>query len=181
MNSKFSNFSKDETLHFSFFESPLDLIGIAGSSKGLIRLKLGLKNPDSFVEYIETQFSGSWVEKASAFKDIKSQLRLYFKSKNTKFDFKTDPRVGTVFQKKVWAGLRKIPFGQTRSYAWLAKSIGNPKACRAVGNANGKNPISILTPCHRVIRESGALGGYTGGISYKQFLLDLEQNSNGTV
>jgi methylated-DNA-[protein]-cysteine S-methyltransferase len=181
MNSKLSSFSKDDSLHFSFLESPVDLIGLAGSSKGLIRLKLGLKDPSPFIEYIETQFPGSWSEKASPFKEIKSQLRLYFKSKIAKFDFKADPRVGTPFQKKVWAGLRKIPFGQTRSYAWLAQHIDNPKACRAVGNANGKNPISILIPCHRVIRETGALGGYTGGISYKQFLLNLEQKSNGTL
>jgi methylated-DNA-[protein]-cysteine S-methyltransferase len=174
-------FSKDETLHYTFIDSPLGLIGVACSSKGLVRLKIGLEDPNQFLEFVETQFPGDWKEKTSAFKDLKAQLKLYFKGKPVKFDFKVDPRIGTPFQKKVWAGLRKVPFGQTRSYAWLAKAIGNPKACRAVGNANGKNPISILTPCHRVIRESGALGGYTGGISYKQFLLDLEQNYNGTV
>jgi|TARA_B110000438_G_C15637784_1_gene573904 methylated-DNA-[protein]-cysteine S-methyltransferase len=181
MSLKSSVFSKDETLNYSFIDSPLGLIGVACSLKGLVQLKIGLEDPNLFLEYIETQFPGKWEEKAYAFKDIKVQLKLYFKGKLIKFEFKPDPRVGTQFQKKVWAGLRKVPFGQTRSYAWLAKTIGNPKACRAVGNANGKNPISILTPCHRVIRESGALGGYTGGISYKQFLLDLEQKSNGTV
>ena len=181
MTPKPTIFSKDETLNYTFIDSPIGLIGVASSSKGLVRLKVGLEDPNAFLEFVETQFPGNWTERTSAFKDLKAQLKLYFKGKLVKFNFKVDPRIGTPFQKKVWAGLRKVPFGQTRSYAWLAKTIGNPKACRAVGNANGKNPISILTPCHRIIRESGALGGYTGGISYKQFLLDLEQSSNGTV
>ena len=175
------DFSKDETIYYSFFESPLDLIGIAKSPRGLIRLKVGLNNHSSFVKYIETNFPGPSLEKPSVFKDIKTQLRAYFKGSIVKFDFKADNRIGTPFQKKVWASLRKIPFGQTRSYMWIAKSIGNPKAYRAVGNANGKNPISILNPCHRVIRESGILGGYTGRLFYKRFLLDLEQKSNGTL
>ena len=176
-----SKLSKGEILHFSFFESPLDLIGIARSSNGLVRLKLGINNPSSFLEYITNHFPGNWVEKSSSFKVIKSQLRTYFKGNVVKFDFKLDDRIGTPFQKKVWVALKKIPFGQTRSYAWLAKAIGNPKAIRAVGNASGRNPISILSPCHRVIRKSGALGGYTGGLSYKRFLLNLEQKSNGTL
>ena len=178
MNSKFS---KEEMLNFSFIKSPLNLIGIAGSSKGLIRLKLGLKSPSSFIDYLDTHYSGSWYENASVFKDIRAQLLAYFKGNIIKFDFKIDHRIGTPFQKKVWATIRKIPFGQTRSYTWLATAIGKPKACRAVGNANGKNPISILSPCHRVIRQSGALGGYTGGLYIKKFLLDLEQKPNGTI
>ncbi len=81
---------------------------------------------------------------------------------------------GTPFQKSVWKCLLKIPYGETRSYADLARSIKNPKASRAVGSANAKNPISIIVPCHRVIRESGELGGYAGGLKIKEKLLALE-------
>jgi O-6-methylguanine DNA methyltransferase len=78
--------------------------------------------------------------------------------------------------------LTTIPYGKTRSYHWVAKTLGKPSACRAVGNANGKNPIPIIVPCHRVIRKNGDLGGYTGGLHYKRLLLDLEKEASiGTV
>jgi len=86
-------------------------------------------------------------------------------------------RLGTAFQQKVWKKLLTIPYGVTRSYKWLAESINNPNSARAVGNANGQNPLSIIIPCHRVVRENGALGGYTGGVRIKRYLLDLEKAS----
>jgi methylated-DNA-[protein]-cysteine S-methyltransferase len=88
-----------------------------------------------------------------------------------------DLRLGTPFQQKVWKGLLTIPYGITRSYKWLAQSINNPDSARAVGNANGQNPLSIIIPCHRVVRENGELGGYTGGIQIKRYLLGLEKTS----
>jgi methylated-DNA-[protein]-cysteine S-methyltransferase len=84
-------------------------------------------------------------------------------------------RLGTPFQQKVWKKLTTIPYGKTRSYKWIASAINNRHASRAVGNANGRNPLPIIIPCHRVIRENGELGGYTGGINIKRFLLNLEQ------
>ena len=84
---------------------------------------------------------------------------------------------GTDFQNKVWRVIRQIPYGETRSYTWIAEQIGRPKAVRAVGNAVGANPVTILTPCHRVIRSSGALGGYGGGLPRKRHLLALEGHS----
>ncbi len=83
---------------------------------------------------------------------------------------------GTLFQQKVWKTLLKIPHGQTRSYSWIAKQVGSPKAVRAVGTACGKNPIPIFIPCHRVLQSSGGLGGFAPGLPWKKYLLNLEQN-----
>jgi methylated-DNA-[protein]-cysteine S-methyltransferase len=101
------------------------------------------------------------------------QLREYFAGTRHCFDLELD-FVGTEFQKKVWAALLTIPFGETRSYSQIAEQIGNPAAVRAVGAANGKNPISIVAPCHRVIGASGKLTGFAGGLEAKQLLLTLE-------
>jgi methylated-DNA-[protein]-cysteine S-methyltransferase len=105
--------------------------------------------------------------------EAERQLQDYFKGKRETFSLKLD-FTGTDFQKKVWAALLTIPFGETRSYAQIAEQIGNPNAVRAVGAANGKNPISIIAPCHRVIGSNGKLTGFAGGMEAKAFLLKLE-------
>lgn len=101
------------------------------------------------------------------------QLDRYFTGRLTAFDLPLDAQ-GTAFQRRVWAALSQIPYGVTRTYSQLAAAIGAPKAQRAVGLANGRNPISIIVPCHRVIGANGALTGFGGGIARKQALLDLE-------
>jgi len=101
------------------------------------------------------------------------QLEEYFAGKRSQFDVPTDFQ-GTEFQRKVWNALLRIPFGETRSYAQIAKLVGSEKAFRAVGAANGRNPISIIAACHRVIGASGKLVGFAGGLETKKFLLDLE-------
>lgn len=101
------------------------------------------------------------------------QLQEYFAGTRNQFDLELD-FAGTEFQKKVWQALLTIPFGETRSYSQIAKQIGNPSAVRAVGAANGKNPISIVAPCHRVIGASGKLTGFAGGLEAKELLLTLE-------
>lgn len=101
------------------------------------------------------------------------QLREYFAGTRNRFDLDLE-FAGTEFQKKVWAALLTIPFGETRSYSEIARQIGNPSAVRAVGAANGKNPISIVAPCHRVIGASGKLTGFAGGLEAKEQLLTLE-------
>ena len=105
--------------------------------------------------------------------EAERQLTDYFAGKRKSFSLKLD-FAGTEFQKRVWEALLTIPFGETRSYAQIAQQIGNPKAVRAVGAANGKNPISIVAPCHRVIGSSGKLTGFAGGLEAKALLLDLE-------
>ena len=103
-----------------------------------------------------------------------AQLEEYFAGERHAFDLPLDPK-GTDFQMQVWEQLAKIPYGQTRSYKDIATAVQNSKASRAVGTANGRNPLSIVVPCHRVINADGTLGGYGGGIDIKKQLLKLEQ------
>ena len=110
----------------------------------------------------------------SAFGDAETQLRQYFAGEGTQFDLVLDERAGTPFQREVWNALREIPYGQTASYLELAERVGRPTAVRAVGAANGRNPISVIVPCHRVIGSTGSLTGYGGGVARKRLLLELE-------
>ena len=114
-------------------------------------------------------------EKNPVLLETERQLTEYFAGKRNRFELELD-FAGTDFQKQVWQALLTIPFGETRSYRDIAAQIGNPKAVRAVGAANGRNPISIIAPCHRVIGASGALTGFAGGLGVKQFLLTLERD-----
>ena len=107
-----------------------------------------------------------------------NQLNEYFEGQRQVFDVPINILTGTPFQQKVWQALLKIPYGQTISYAQLAGQVGNPKGFRACANANGKNPISLIIPCHRVIASDGSLGGYTGGLDIKQTLLAIEKANN---
>lgn len=108
-----------------------------------------------------------------ALREAVKQLVEYFFCGRREFDLPIEPK-GTEFQKRVWEELRKIPYGETRTYRQIAEAIGNPGAARAVGMANNKNPISIITPCHRVVNADGKIGGYAGGAEVKRFLLALE-------
>ena len=116
----------------------------------------------------------SWQRDAARFEAVKSQLAAYFAGDRREFDIDLSPE-GTPFQLKVWAALREIPYGQVVSYQWVADRIGNPAAVRAVGAANGRNPIAIIVPCHRVIGKDGSLTGYGGGLEVKQRLIGLEK------
>jgi methylated-DNA-[protein]-cysteine S-methyltransferase len=111
-----------------------------------------------------------------AFADAVAQLDQYFAGERTTFDLPLAPS-GTPFQLRVWEQLRTIPYGETRSYADIARGIGATSGFRAVGLANGRNPISIIVPCHRVIGANGSLTGYGGGLERKRFLLDLERGT----
>jgi methylated-DNA-[protein]-cysteine S-methyltransferase len=115
-----------------------------------------------------------WQEDPSALAEVVRQLRAYFAGELEKFDLPLSPQ-GTPFQQRVWTELLKIPFGETTSYGELARRIGNSNASRAVGLANGSNPIPIVIPCHRVIGSNGKLTGYGGGLPIKEKLLALEK------
>lgn len=140
------------------------------------------KNFEKLFVSIQKAFNGVIVEEVptnahgSLMKRLEEELNEYFKGKRKEFTIPLHV-IGTDFQKKVWQELLKIPYGKTISYRQEAINIGNPKSYRAVANANGRNKISIIIPCHRVIASSGDLGGYGGGIERKQFLLDLESNN----
>src|SRR5271170_6647660 len=154
-------------LHTSM-ESPIGPLLLAGDERGLhlVHFANG-RRPKSP--------SPAWVEDKNPFKEAIRQLKAYFAGKLTEFEL---PLVlaGTEFQLLVWRNLQKIPYGETVSYGQLAKRIGKPEASRAVGLANGSNPIPIIIPCHRVIGSNGHLTGFGGGIPLKKKLLALESN-----
>ena len=113
-------------------------------------------------------------EDCPVLREAERQLREYFAGERKFFSLPLAPE-GTPFQRAAWESLQRIPYGETRSYAWEAMQMGRPGACRAVGNANGKNPLPILIPCHRVIAADGTLGGYSSGLWRKEYLLALEK------
>ena len=143
--------------------SPLGTLQIEASSRGLTRLV--------FVDALPTATSTN-----SITDEAKQQLQDYFTGKQTSFDVPLDPE-GTDFQQSVWRYLATIPYGQTASYQDVANGIDNPKAVRAVGAANGKNPIAIIVPCHRVIGKDGSLTGYAWGVEAKSWLLEHEMEN----
>jgi methylated-DNA-[protein]-cysteine S-methyltransferase len=127
--------------------------------------------PDSAVT--DVRRFGSRSPDGAGFEAAVEQLREYFDRKRTRFSLPV-VMCGTPFQQRVWASLTTIPYGETRTYAQVAEAIGNRAAVRAVGLANGRNPVSIVVPCHRVIGSDGSLTGYGGGLERKRFLLELE-------
>jgi len=151
-------------------DSPMGPLTLVGNGKALTEIRMDQK-PKGTPKV--TYAPGA---KDAILLKTKKQLQDYFAGKLSKFNvpMETD---GTAFQKKVWRALTKIPFGKTVSYKDIAKMIGNEHASRAVGNANNKNPICIVVPCHRVIGTNGKLVGYAGGLSRKQKLLNLEKRS----
>ena len=152
-------------VHFYFMETayiktPLGIATIIGDENGILVILVSDKGEISTI--IPT-----------ILKDAVSQLNDYFEGKRNDFDFKLNPK-GTDFQQKVWKGLLEIPFGKTMSYMDLSKKLGDVKAIRAVAVANGKNPLWIVVPCHRVIGSDGSLTGYAGGLWRKKWLLEHE-------
>ncbi len=170
-----NNCTSSESIYYTFYSSPLGLTGIAGSEKGLLKIALALPDESHFVDSLKNSFQCACFKNPDFFENVVKQLSLYFSGDLENFDCQLDLRQGTPFQQKVWRQLTAIPYGDTISYRTLAEGIDQPRAFRAVGNANGKNPLPLIIPCHRVIQENGNLGGYTGGLHIKQFLLDLEK------
>jgi methylated-DNA-[protein]-cysteine S-methyltransferase len=152
--------------YYSWFASPLGPLLLAGTKAGL---KLVSFSAGKRAKSVDTE----WHEDDSAFTEVVDQLKSYFAGERKAFDL---PLVleGTEFQKKVWTALQDIPYGETVSYKLLAERVGSPKAVRAVGAANGANPIPIIIPCHRVIGNDGSLTGFGGGLPLKRRLLELE-------
>ena len=145
----------------AFLNSPLGTLVIQGDESGLQR-----------VEFLDEKIPQS--EKIPVvLEDAVSQLSDYFEGKRKTFDLKLNPQ-GTDFQKRVWLQLAQIPFGKTTSYLQMAKDLGDPKVIRAAASANGKNPIAIIIPCHRVIGSDNSMTGYAGGIWRKKWLLEHE-------
>ena len=128
------------------------------------------------VESHPTAIEPDWIRAGKPLERVHRQLDEYFAGKRQAFDLALNPH-GTPFQLAVWMQLRRIPYATTINYGELARRVGNPAASRAVGAANGRNPLSIIVPCHRVIGANGTLTGYGGGLPIKQFLLELERRT----
>jgi methylated-DNA-[protein]-cysteine S-methyltransferase len=157
-------------MNYCFFESPIGPLLIAGDQEGVRHICFPQHGTPAKPER-------GWMEAASgAVAQAVAQLRQYFAGRRSEFDLPLALR-GTPFQLAVWRELQKVPYGQTISYGELARRIGNPKASRAVGSANGANQIPIVIPCHRVIAAGGKLGGFGGGLPVKEALLALENVS----
>lgn len=152
---------------YAYLDTPVGFLLLAANEDGIREVRFskpgrGLAAPSD------------WQEDPAELREPIRQLRAYFAGELEKFEIRLAPE-GTQFQQRVWAELSKIPYGATVSYGELARRMGNPKASRAVGLANGSNPIPIIIPCHRVIGSNGKLTGYGGGLPVKEKLLALEK------
>jgi methylated-DNA-[protein]-cysteine S-methyltransferase len=147
-----------------FYNTDIGKIGIADNGKAITNIYF---NESPKLEDTE-------IKETDLLKEAAQQLKDYLAGKRKNFNIPLMPE-GTEFQQKVWKALQQIPYGETCTYGEIAKKIGNPKACRAVGMANNKNPIGIFIPCHRVIGANGKLVGYAGGLEMKEHLLAIEK------
>src|SRR5262249_30585646 len=167
------NEKMDSRIFFTSLDSPVGELFLTSNGEAITEL------------FMEKHKGGpkpinEWRRDDDLFREAADQLRAYFDGELTAFDLHLAAS-GARFQQGVWAELRKIPYGSTVSYGELARRLGNPNASRAVGSANGSNPISIIIPCHRVIGSNGKLTGYGGGIERKKFLLEFEAKTRAKM
>jgi O-6-methylguanine DNA methyltransferase len=157
-----------ETLYYSRMSSPVGplLIGVTEEALAILEFDRGLPQAIGGEQVI-------WEESKTRTRPVRRQMEEYFAGRRRSFDLALDLR-GTAFRKRCWSQLLKIPYGETRSYAEIARAVGNPNGFRAVGQANHYNPVAIIVPCHRVLAGGHYLGGYGGGLPTKAFLLRLE-------
>jgi O-6-methylguanine DNA methyltransferase len=161
------------------FKTELGWSGVAASDKGICRIvlpKLDRKTVERELANAEREMQNAEEKEELILEKTVLLLKRYFSGKDVLFDLPLDLRYYTPFQQAVWSAAGKIPFGQTRSYAWIAAMIKKPLAMRAVGGALGANPVPVIIPCHRVISSTGTLGGFSGGLGIKKKLLDLEKS-----
>ena len=155
--------------YFTHFESPIGRLMLTANERALTGLYF------STGDKAKQEPDPAWQWCEATFEQAQNELNEYFAGARQQFDVALEPRA-TLFQNKVLAALNLIPFGEVRSYKQIAETIGSPKAVRAVGSANGNNPIAIFIPCHRVVGSNGALKGFGGGLDAKRYLLRLEQS-----
>ncbi len=169
-----------ETVGYTMMDSPIGPLLLASTRKGLCLIEFGAEETSLIALQ---RWSRKWLHAKPVRDDAinseaKRQLDEYFAGRRRSFDLPLD-LYGTPFQHRVWQELTRIPYGETRTYKDLAVAIGAPKAVRAIGGANNRNPVPIVVPCHRVIGSNGALVGYGGGLPIKEFLLRLEAEGDG--
>jgi methylated-DNA-[protein]-cysteine S-methyltransferase len=165
-----------QELFYCIFSTAAGWVGVLTSEAGLRRLTLPQRSASEAYQQI-----GDSIKQAASspdlFQGLVERLKAYFAGHKADFPDRLDLYGATPFQRAVWEAARLIPYGQTRSYTWVAGQIGKPTAVRAVGQALGRNPLPVIVPCHRVLAINGAIGGFSGGLEMKGFLLSLERSS----
>jgi methylated-DNA-[protein]-cysteine S-methyltransferase len=161
-----------EKIYYCDIETPMGDVWTATSAKGLLRLNLPCKE-NTFLEELGRQIDVEPEYRPGKLDDVSLWLDAYFEGEKSTYTEPFDMR-GTPFQRRVWEEISKIPYGKLTSYGLIARSLGKPRASRAVGNAVGQNPLAVVVPCHRVVWSNGGIGGFGGGLHRKRFLLNLE-------
>jgi methylated-DNA-[protein]-cysteine S-methyltransferase len=159
---------------YATVDSPLGKLLAAQTKRGLVELAYEDRDADALLAELSSKLSPRLLEAPAQFDDVRRQLEEYFEGRRTDFELPIDWSLSQGFTQRILQATAKVPFGQLATYREMATKAGNERAVRAAGNALGSNHIPIVVPCHRIIRTGGALGGYTGGLERKEFLLKLE-------
>ncbi len=162
-----------QQLNYIIFNTNVGWLGILGSAKGLLSATLPQRSAQEAYQLLDDRANNATLS-PHLFDDLIERLRIYFAGHKITFSDKLDLSGATPFQRQVWEITRLIPYGETRSYTWVAEQIKQPGAVRAVGQALSRNPLPIIIPCHRVLTINGKLGGYSGEVEMKRYLLWLE-------
>jgi methylated-DNA-[protein]-cysteine S-methyltransferase len=165
-----------QELFYCIFSTAAGWVGALASEMGLSRVTLPRPSASEAEEQLGDSINQA-VNSPELFQDLTKRLGAYYDGHRVDFPDKLDFSTATAFQREVWSATRLIPYGQTRSYTWVAGQIGRPKAVRAVGQALSRNPLPVIVPCHRVLAIDGTVGGFSGGLEMKRFLLHLEGSS----
>ena len=164
-------------LKYIIFNTDTGWVGILASARGLLGITLPQRSAEEANQLLgDGANHATWSPRLSD--DLMERLKAYFNGHKVTFSDELDLSGATPFQREVWEITRLIPYGETRSYRWVAEQIKRPRAARAVGQALGRNPLSIIVPCHRVVASDGSLGGFGGGLGMKQHLLHLESSAS---
>ncbi len=167
---------EEQTSGYFIFSTDMGWVGIAGSESGLARIVL----PRSSEQEVRGKLGGlirHGGQAANLFHDLVDRLKRYFSGQPVDFPDRLDFSGVTPFQRRVWETAMRIPYGETRTYGWIARQMNQPKATRAVGQALGRNPFPVIVPCHRVLASDGKLGGFSSGLELKRWLLDMESRN----
>jgi methylated-DNA-[protein]-cysteine S-methyltransferase len=164
-------------LYYVIFSTAAGWVGILGSRVGLLRMTLPRPSDSEAEKQLGVSVNQA-VWSPQRYEDLIERLSNYFSGHQVDLPDRLDLSAATAFQREVWEATRLIPYGETRSYAWVAEQVKKPKAVRAVGQALGRNPLPVIIPCHRVLASDGGLGGFGGGLEMKKYLLRLESSIN---
>ena len=164
-------------LKYITFNTDMGWVGILSSAKGLVGTTLSQRSAQE-AHLLLGDNANYAIWSTRLFDDLMERIKVYFSGHKVAFPDKLDLSRATHFQREVWEITRLIPYGETRSYAWVAEQIKRPQAVRAVGQALSKNPLPIIVPCHRVVASDGKLGGFSGGVEMKRYLLSLEASAS---